>query len=147
MEDNVYRGPERRKFIRLDYVTPLNYKVCKKETITKLLEGYTVNISQTGLLCSIKEKVKENDILWLSFDRDTLSICKDVEKRSLIYQNGIIGKVVRAEGKDDGSYRVGIKFITFEEKNLTHIYPKSHFSGVEDQQEEEEESRQQDEES
>jgi len=74
MEDN-YNGPERREFVRLDCVTPLACKVCKKETIDTLLKGYTSNISPAGLLCDIKERVNKDDILWLSFDRSVLSIC------------------------------------------------------------------------
>lgn len=124
-----YKGPDRRQFVRLDCVTPLAYKVCKKTTISKILQGYTSNISNSGVFCNIKEKVNKNDILWISFDRDTLNICQEIEKRSLIYQNGIIGKVVRSETSDTGSYNVGIQFITREEKNLTHIYPQIYFSG------------------
>lgn len=127
MSKKVYKGQERRQFVRLDYTTPLAYKVCKKKTISKLLQGYTANISQTGLLCNIKEKVKKDDILWVSFDRAALGICEDIEKRSLIYQNGVIGKVARTEHKSNGSYNVGIQFITREEKNLSHIYPKAYF--------------------
>jgi c-di-GMP-binding flagellar brake protein YcgR len=127
MKEKVYKGPERRQFLRLDYVTPLAYKVCKKETLSILLQGYTSNISQSGLLCNIKDSVKKDDILWVSFDRTTLNVCEDLEKRSLIYQNGVIGKVVRAERKIDGSYNVGIQFITREEKNLTNIYPQIYF--------------------
>jgi hypothetical protein len=92
-----------------------------------LLQGYTSNISQAGLLCNIKDKVKKNDLLWLSFDKATLNICEDLDKKSLIYQNGIVGKVVRVEHKKDKTYNVGIQFITREEKNLTRIYPKIHF--------------------
>jgi hypothetical protein len=127
MKKNVYKGPEHRKFIRLDYVTPLAYKVCKKKTIVKLLKGYTSDVSEAGLLCNIKYKPKKGDILWLSFDRATLLICEDLEKRSFIYQSGIIGKVVRISPKSDGSYDAGIQFLTREENNLTHIYPKIHF--------------------
>lgn len=123
----TYQGPERREFLRLDYVKPLAYKVCKKQTVAKLLQGYTTDISQSGLLCNIKDKISKDDILWLSFDRGTLIICQDLEKRSLIYQNGIIGRVVRIQPKKDLSCDVGIQFITREEKNLTHIYPKVHF--------------------
>lgn len=126
-QTNGYGGPERRQFVRLDYITPLAYKVCNKDTLTKLLQGYTSNVSQAGLLCTIKEKVNKEDILWLSFDRNVLSICEDVEKNSLIYQNGIIGKVVRIESKKDNMYTVGVQFITREEKNLTNIYPKIYF--------------------
>ena len=125
--DRPYRGPERRQFTRLDYATPVAYKVCKEETISKLLEGYTSNISQAGLLCNLKDRVNKNDILWLSFERSVLNMFEELDKRSLIYQNGIVGKVVRTAQKSDNTYDVGVCFITREEKNLTHIYPKVHF--------------------
>ncbi|MFA5411220.1 MAG: PilZ domain-containing protein [Candidatus Omnitrophota bacterium] len=126
MKDS-YQGPERRKFIRMDYATPLAYKVCKKETLSELLKGYTSDISQSGLLCSMKDKVSKDDIVWLSFDRATLSMCRELEQQSLIYQNGVIGKVVRVEAKDHRGFNVGIQFITRKEENLSHIYPKIYF--------------------
>ena len=126
-KNTAYKGRERRKFVRLNYLAPLAYKVCKKSTISKILKGYTSNISQSGLLCNIKDKVKKNDVMWISFNREMLGICTDLETRSLIYQNGIVGKVVRAKHKRNGSYDVGIQFITREEKNLTNIYPKVYF--------------------
>jgi c-di-GMP-binding flagellar brake protein YcgR len=126
-KNTAYKGRERRKFVRLNYLAPLAYKVCKKSTITKILKGYTSNVSQSGLLCNVKDKVKKNDIMWISFNREMLGICTDLETRSLIYQNGIVGKVVRTQHKRNGSYDVGIQFITREEKNLTNIYPKVYF--------------------
>lgn len=122
-----HKAKERRQFLRLDYMAPLGIKVCKKKTVNTLLSGYTSNISQSGLLCSIKDKVKVGDILWISFDRPTLSICQELEKRVFIYQNGIVGKVARIRRKNKSSYFVGIQFIAREEKNLTHIYPKIYF--------------------
>lgn len=127
MKKMVYKGPERRRFVRLDCVAPLACKVCRKETISKILKGYTADISQSGLLCNIKDRVHKDDILWLSFDRSTLGICEELEKRSLIYQNGVIGKVARVKRRKNKTYDVGIQFITREEKNLTHIYPKIYF--------------------
>ena len=124
----VYKGPDRRKFLRLDFKTPLQFKVCKKKTISMLLKGYTSNISQAGLLCNMREKVRRGDLVWLSFDRATLSICEELEKRALIYQNGIIGKVIRIARRAKESFDVGVQFLTREEKNLTHIYPKMHFA-------------------
>jgi len=123
----TYNGLERRKFVRLGFSAPVDYKVCKQETLSKLLQGYTSDVSEAGLLCNIKEKVNKDDILWLSFDHATLVICEELEKRALIYQNGIIGKVVRIESKDMGDYDIGVQFLTREEKNLTHIYPEVHF--------------------
>ena len=122
-----FLGPERRQFVRLDYAAPLAYKVCKRATINNILQGYTVNVSQSGALCKINDKVKKNDLLWISFDRSALDICKDIESNVAIYQNGIIGKVMRIERNDDKAYNVGIRFITREEKNLSNIFPKVHF--------------------
>lgn len=123
----VYNGTERREFVRLDYITPVSYKVCKKKTVSKLFEGYTANISQNGLFCNIKGKVNKNDIIWLAFDRATLNICGEIDKRNLIYQNGVLGKVVRIKHKKDDNYNVGVQFVTREEKNLTNIFPKTYF--------------------
>ena len=119
---NIYNGLERRQFVRLEHVTSLAYKVCRQETISKLLQGYTSNISQSGLLCNIKEKVNKNDVLWLSFDRSILDVCEAIERRSLIYQHGIIGRVVRIRHNEDGTYNVGIQFITREEKDIPDTY-------------------------
>ncbi len=122
-----YSGIERRKFVRFDYNTPLAYKVCSKDTLNKLLDGYTSNVSQTGIHCRIKNKVENDDVLWLSFDRAALDICREIEKDCLIYQAGIVGKVVRVEHNPDGSYGVGLRFITRQEKNESHIYSKIYF--------------------
>jgi len=117
-----YTGEERREFERVKFDVPLQYKVCRKETISKLLEGYTSNISQAGLLCILKGKVRVNNILWLSFDRGLLKFCSDLEKRCFIYQQGIVGKVVRVIPTGDGNFEVGIKFITREEKDSNGHY-------------------------
>ena len=52
-----YSGRERRQFIHLPYRAPLKYKVCKEDTIKKLMFGYTENVSRSGLLCNIHEPV------------------------------------------------------------------------------------------
>ena len=117
--DNI---SERREFIRLDYAAPLAFKVCSKETISRLLQGYTSNVSEAGMLCNIKHPVNPEDILWLSFDRGILTICEELEKRVLIYQNGIIGKVVRVEAKGFDNFDVGIKFLTRGERNWNNEY-------------------------
>ncbi|MEW6075616.1 MAG: PilZ domain-containing protein [Candidatus Omnitrophota bacterium] len=125
--DRKFSGRERREFLRLEFSKPLSYKICKRKTLSTLLEGYTSNVSSAGILCNIRNRVKKNDLLWLCFDRSVLAICEDMEKRSFIYQNGIVGKVVRIAPKGNGTYDVGIKFVTREEKNLTNIFPKSYF--------------------
>jgi len=114
--DSEFKGDERRQFLRLPYKTPLPYKVCKKETISKMLQGYTQNISLAGLMCNIKEKVPLKSTVWLGLDIGTLNICEDLEKRCIIQQKGILGKVVWADKKKNGSYDVGLRFLTREEK-------------------------------
>ena len=121
--DITYGGPEKRESIRIDFCKPLAYKVCKQETLSRLLEGYTVNVSEAGLLCNIKDAVNMQDILWLSFDRNVLVVCEEIEHHSLIYQNGVIGKVVRVDGRDNGTFDVGLKFLTREEKSSARLLP------------------------
>lgn len=123
----IYKGPERRNFVRLDFTAPLALKVVKQETISKLLSGYTSDVSESGLLCKVNENVQKDDLLWLSFDRATLSICEELEKRALIYQGGVVGKVVRVHGEENGSFEVGVQFITREEKDSTHIHSKMYY--------------------
>lgn len=123
----VYDGVERREFERVDCVTPLAYKICKAETVNRLFEGYTMNLSEAGLLCRVKEQLTKDDIVWLSFDRTTLSFCAQMEKRAFFYQNGVFGKVVRIEGGHEDSFDIGVQLVTREEKNLSNIYPKIHF--------------------
>ena len=131
--------PERRQFMRIDYSCTLAFKVCKEETFSKLMQGYTANVSPAGLLFQVKEKVNTDDIVWLSVDRATLIICEELEKRCFIYQNGIVGKVVRVDARNDQTYDVGVQFIVREEKNVTNIFPKMHFvkDGVQELDEEE----------
>lgn len=119
--ENNFIETERREFTRLEFSKPLAYKVCKQETLSNLLQGYTVNISEAGLLCNIKDKVNLEDILWLSFDKSILIICSEMERRSLIYQNGVIGKVVRVDYGENETYDVGVRFITRVEKDIQNF--------------------------
>lgn len=116
MAEEEYKGPERRKFVRLDYTEPLNYKICRQETISKLFSGYTQDISQSGLLCKLKESVPEGAVLWLSFDMGTLALCREIEARSVIIQRGVLAEVVRVSSRDDGYFDVGVCFLTRQEK-------------------------------
>ena len=58
MNTERYTGQERRQFVRLRYRKPLKYKICKEDTIKKLMMGYTEDISRSGLLCNIGESVR-----------------------------------------------------------------------------------------
>ncbi|MFC1704415.1 PilZ domain-containing protein [Candidatus Omnitrophota bacterium] len=116
---------ERREFIRLSYNRPLMYKVCKKATISKILKGYTHNISSAGLMCNLQEKVPKDCILWLQLDPGALSLCEEIERRSVIIQHGVLAKVVweKKKGEND-SYDIGVCFITREEKKYSDVFEK-----------------------
>ncbi|MCX7927922.1 MAG: PilZ domain-containing protein [Candidatus Omnitrophica bacterium] len=128
MSEN-YEGPERREFVRIPYSSPLSYKVCKPETLLKLFQGYTVDVSNKGLRCTIKQPVNINDIVWLSFDRSVLTFCAEIERYSLIYQHGIIAKVVRIQQISDTSFDIGVKFLTIREKDSQEITEKTRLLG------------------
>jgi hypothetical protein len=124
---NQYDGQDKRDKERFDCMTPLAYKICSQETLSKLFNGYTVNVSESGLLCNIRGPVKVEDVVWLSFNKSVLELCAEIDKHSFFYQNGVIGKVVRVENNPDGTFKAGIHFITREEQNLTNIYTAFHF--------------------
>ncbi len=134
-----YKSKERRRYRRFEFFNPLTYRVCKRKTVSKLLEGYASNISEVGICCNIKEKIKKGDTLWLSFDRQILDFCKELEKKSFIYQKGIIGKVIWIKQKRNKTYDVGICFFTREEKERSFIYPLIHFYGLDYKEPEEKE--------
>ncbi len=123
MENNLNPN-EKREFPRQEFFTPLAYKVCKTETLTKLFEGYTINVSQSGVFCNLKNRVKIEDVVWLSFNKSVLVFCEDLERHGFFYQNGVIGKVVRVNDNVNGTFDVGVNFITREEKNITNRIPE-----------------------
>ncbi len=117
---NANINTERRSVVRVTCQTPLTFKVCKEETVSIILQGYTHDISRDGLRCTIAEKVPLGCTLWLKLDTDALILCEEVEKRAVILQHGILGKVIWIEKQDDGNYDIGLQFIVREEKNHVH---------------------------
>ena len=55
-----------------------------------------------------------------------LNICAEVEKRSVILQHGILGRVVRTYHKKDGSFDVGLRFLTREEPDDSALFQKAY---------------------
>ena len=114
---------DRRQFIRLSYKTPLMYKVCKQSTISRMMEGYTRNISQAGLMSNLTGLIPKTSTLWLKLDMGVLSLCKEIEKRCVIVQQGILGQVAWLKKLSKDNYDVGVRFITREEKtNLPRLF-------------------------
>ena len=109
------KASERRTGVRISCQTPLTFKVCKEETISKIMAGYTQNISPDGLRCNISDNVPIGCVLWLKLDKDALILCEEIEKKSVILQQGILGKVIWVEKQNTDSYDIGLQFITREE--------------------------------
>ena len=116
-ENSKINPPERRAAVRISCETPLTFKVCKDETIDKIMQGYTQNISKDGVRCIIAEKVPIGCIVWLKLDRDALTLCEELERKAVILQHGILGKVVWIESAGEPNYEVGLQFLTREERN------------------------------
>ena len=108
---------ERRATVRLTCQTPLIFKVCREDILSKLMEGYTQDVSRDGLRCTISNRVPKGCTLWLKLDRDALAMCEEVEKKAVILQQGILGKVVWIDKRADKNYEIGLQFIIREVKN------------------------------
>ena len=114
MDMENQRFLERRCEPRIVCQAPLMFKICKEETLSKILEGYAQNISTEGLRCVIPERVPIGCTLWLKLDRDALSLCEEIERKAIILQQGILGKVVWVNEIPEGRFDIGLQFITRE---------------------------------
>jgi c-di-GMP-binding flagellar brake protein YcgR len=111
----TYTDRERREFFRLNYSQPLQYRTAGpiKETAAS-----SRNISQTGILFRTETRPPEiSSLLWLDLDIRTLKICQEIEGKALIFNNGLIGKVVRVEEDAEAanSFDVGVCFLRKDE--------------------------------
>ena len=123
-KNRKYTGAERREFIRLSYKKPLMYKICKTSTIAKIMEGYIRDISNSGLRCNLNERVSKGNILWLRLDVGALELCKEIEQKSIIIQQGVLGKVVWQKKLSGLSYDTGVRFLTRKEKPIPGLILK-----------------------
>lgn len=124
-DPNVFQ--ERRAFFRLNFKSPLEFRSYSPKTLEQSLpagKGVSENISQTGVLFQIEDSPPDvSSILWMNLDIRTLKICKEIEHRALIFNNGILGRVVRVEEDPQNLniYNVGVCFITQDLKSRKEI--------------------------
>jgi hypothetical protein len=121
---------ERREFFRLNFTTPVRFKTCDIKTLQKdipaadSLEGSARNISQAGILFQTESRPPQlSSILWMNLDMRTLKICQEIESKALIFNNGVLGKVVRVEeGADnDSAYDIGVCFLRKDQKDSKEV--------------------------
>jgi hypothetical protein len=100
---------EQRQFIRLEISSPMDLRKIKDIAGNfwptgerRMIEGLILNISAGGVLVEVNHPVNEGDVVAMHF---TL---QDVESL-----DNILGLVKRSE-RDEGSFLVGIEFISRE---------------------------------
>ena len=111
---------DRREFFRVPYVNTLKYKAYTEKPVT----GTARDISQSGILFQTEqEPPKLSSIVWLNLDMRTLKICQEIEARALIFNNGILGKVVRVEEDPETgkSYDVGVCFLRKDQRGTAGV--------------------------
>ena len=122
--------PERREFFRLNYKTPIQFKSYEVKNLPKSaklagpLEGTTRNISQNGVLFQTEENPPQlSSIVWMNLDMRTLKICQEIEGKAIIFNNGVLGKVVRVEedAKSGNTYDVGVCFLRKDQKESREV--------------------------
>ena len=127
----TYTGSERREFFRLSYTSPIQFKFYDVKNLQKSapstsgpLEGNTRNISQSGVLFQTDDNPPSlSAIIWMNLDIRTLKICQEIESRALIFNNGVLGKVVRVEedAENNNSYDIGVCFLKKDQKDSRDV--------------------------
>ena len=115
---------ERREIFRLVFSTPLKFKNCSIQEDNLLYPGTSENVSQTGILFQTKSDPPQlSSIVWMALDIRTLKICQEIENRALIFNNGILGRVVRVEEdlENKRHYDVGICFLKKTQKDTREV--------------------------
>ena len=107
---------ERREFFRLNFKSPVQYRDLRAGAP---VEATTRNISQNGVLFQTEQSPPNlSSLVWMNLDMRTLKICQEIESRAIIFNNGVIGKVVRVEEDPEAAktYDVGVCFLRKEQQ-------------------------------
>ena len=121
---------EKREFFRLNFSTPVRFKAYQNKGLdesAKLadsLEGKTKNISQNGILFQTGDNPPQlSSIVWMGLDMRTLKICQEIESKAIIFNNGVLGKVVRVEEdtNQDNAYDIGVCFLRKDQKDTREV--------------------------
>lgn len=110
---NDYAGREKREFFRYRYSKPAQFKEVSGsgDAVSDLARAITKNLSASGMLFTSEYPPRLSSIIVLDIDYRTSLLCEEIEGRALILNNKLLGKVVRIEDNDNGSYDIGVAFI------------------------------------
>ena len=108
-----YAGKENREFFRYRHIKPAHFKEItpNDHAISDLADALTKNLSASGMLFTSKYPPRLSSIIILDIDYRTTMLCGEIEERALILNNRLLGKVVRIEDNDNGSYDIGVAFV------------------------------------
>ena len=123
-------GDEKREFLRVDYETPLNFKVMKGDKLSAKSDVFSRNVSACGLLFRTANDASIpalSSVVWVELDSHMMNICSEIEQDLVIYKNGVFGRVVRiAEGEPGKSFDIGVCFLRksdMTESELRELMP------------------------
>jgi c-di-GMP-binding flagellar brake protein YcgR len=111
-DENLYAGPERRKFVRIPFSFPIRFKVCGFDKKNLQEEGisqyaYSNNISIGGIQLKLAEKVKAGQFIKMKM---TLPIGPDCKVLNLL------GQILWTRKDEvDKQFYTGVSFIDMEE--------------------------------
>ena len=113
---------ERRDFFRVKIDNPVQFKSYSdsgKSNAKVQIQGSSKDISSAGILFQTNNQPPNlSSILWLNLDFRMLQICKEIENRALIFNDGILGRVVRVEeSSEPNAYDIGVCFLTKDQQN------------------------------
>lgn len=116
-------GKERREFIRYRYDKEMRYDILdlsKKDCHSGFQQAISSNLSASGILFNTKGSglPSMSSLIVLELDYRTAEICKEIEENIVIVDNKLLGRVVRIEENDDGSYGIGVAFIKKSDPTL-----------------------------
>jgi c-di-GMP-binding flagellar brake protein YcgR len=126
--DSVFQN--RREFFRIKFNSPVSFKsyavsqADREKAAAEETKATTQNISQSGILFQTEQAPPQlSSILWMNMDIRTLKICQEIESRALVFNNGLLGRVVRVEEdtKNNTAYDVGVCFLTQDQKNSREV--------------------------
>ncbi len=108
-----FMGVEKREFFRYRHEKPANFKEISGSAndVSGLEKAVTKDLSASGMLFTSEYPPRLSSIIALDVDYRTSMLCEEIEDRALILNNKLVGKVVRIEDNDNGSYDIGVAFI------------------------------------
>ncbi len=106
---------EKREFFRYTCEKPVQYKILgggeKSRPASKTLDAFSKNLSASGMMFTSSFIPDISSIVTLKLDYRTTNICCEIEENAMVVNDTLVGKVVRIEDNDDGSYNVGVAFL------------------------------------